>query len=318
MAEPQEIRSVTVTNISPSANEKTVSDFFSFCGKITKLFLKKEEGKDTSAAIIQFETESAAKTALLLTNALIVDRPITVSPYGAIPTTTPTPIPTTTTPMPYPSPVTMTTDPGSQIPPENITKRDYGDVPDDQRSKTSVVASLLAAGYVLANDALEKAKTIDEKHNLSTRAKATVDQIKVKVNEIDVQYGISDKATAMKNSVTETAKKLDSDYKISEKATLAANTVKATAQSGYQKAQENPTIKKGLDQVKATAQKVSTSVTSTYNDMRDQTKKEIDDKQKDKDLQSSDVDQDRDLNPPIVPTPTPSPMPVSEDNSTNQ
>lgn len=28
-----------------------------------------------------FETDSAAKTALLLTNALIVDRPITVVPY---------------------------------------------------------------------------------------------------------------------------------------------------------------------------------------------------------------------------------------------
>jgi len=278
--------------------------------------LKKEEGKDTSAAIIQFETESAAKTALLLTNALIVDRPITVSPYGTMPTTTPTT--TTPTTMPSPSPVIMTTDPGSQIPPEKITKRDYGDVPDDQRSKTSVVASLLAAGYVLANDALEKAKSYDEKHNLSTRAKATVEQIKVKVNEIDVQYGISDKATAMKNSVTETAKKLDSDYKISEKASLAANTVKLTAQSGYQKAQENPTIKKGLEQVKATAQKVSTSVTSTYNDMREQTKKEIDDKQKDKDLQTSDVNQNRDPNPAVVPTPTTSPIPVPEDSSVNQ
>jgi len=310
-----EIRSVTVTNISPSANEKTVSDFFSFCGKITKLFLKKEEGKDTSAAIIQFETESAAKTALLLTNALIVDRPITVSPYGTLPTTTSTtPTPTT---LPSPSPVTMTTDPGAQIPPEKITSRDFGNVPDDQRSKTSVIASLLAAGYTLANDALERAKAIDEKHNLSQRAKATVDQIKVKVNEIDVQYGISNKATAVKNSVTETAQKLDSDYKISEKATLAANTVKATAQSGLQKAQENPTIKKGIDQVKATAQKVSTSVTATYNDVRDQTKKEIDDKSKEKSNQSTEVD--RDLTP-VVPTstPEPSPMPVSDDPSTKQ
>lgn len=51
--------------------------------KINSLFIffYREEGKDTSSAVIQFETESAAKTALLLTNALIVDRPITVTAY---------------------------------------------------------------------------------------------------------------------------------------------------------------------------------------------------------------------------------------------
>jgi len=32
-------------------------------------------------AIVEFESEAAAKTALLLTNALIEDRPITVAPY---------------------------------------------------------------------------------------------------------------------------------------------------------------------------------------------------------------------------------------------
>ncbi len=33
-------------------------------------------------AVVTFETESAAKTALLLTSALIIDRPIVVSPYS--------------------------------------------------------------------------------------------------------------------------------------------------------------------------------------------------------------------------------------------
>jgi hypothetical protein len=38
----------------------------------------------TIEAIVEFENESAAKTALLLTNALIEDRPITVTPYDPL------------------------------------------------------------------------------------------------------------------------------------------------------------------------------------------------------------------------------------------
>jgi len=263
MADIQEIRSVLVTNISPSANEKTVSDFFSFCGKINKLFLKKEEGKDTGSAVIQFETESAAKTALLLTNALIVDRPITVTAYSSTPQvqadqTTPAPI-----------------EHGTPVEAQHIAQKDFGDVSDEQRSKTSVIASILAAGYVLADNALEKAKDIDEKTNFSHRAKQTVDSMKVKAHEIDVQYKISEKATAVKNTITESAKKIDNELGLSEKAQLAATVIKSTAQSGMQKLQENSTVKQGVDSVKTAAASVSSSMNSAYNDVKTQTNVEI-------------------------------------------
>jgi len=269
MASVSDVRSVYVTNISPSANEKTVSDFFSFCGKISKLYLQKEEGKDTSSAVIQFETESAAKTALLLTNALIVDRPITVTVFSENTSSTESTTTTTTSPIQVGTPV------------ENIQNKDFGGVKDEDRSKTSVVASLLAAGYQLAENALEKAKEVDEKSNFSARAKVVVDQMVVKAHEIDQQYKISEKATSVKNSVTETAKKLDSDYGISDKASTAATVIKTTAymgvdaaKSGLQKAQENPTIKKGVDSVKSAA----TSVANTVNDITIQTRQEIDEK----------------------------------------
>jgi len=267
----QDIRSVCVFNISPSANEKTVTDFFSFCGRITQLLLKKEDGKDTSAAIIEFETESAAKTALLLTNALIVDRPITVSPF--VGTATPAIAPQTTV----------------VVDQSKITQRDFGNVPDENRSKTSVIASLLAAGYSLANDALEDAKEYDEKHNISLRAKVAVDQFLVKAHEIDVQYGISEKAAAAKNTVVEKtkpvvekAKQVDSEYKISEKASQAATTVKTTAQTAASKIAENPTVKKGIDAVKQTTQKVATSVNQTFNDVREQTREAIEEKKRER------------------------------------
>jgi len=172
-----------------------------------------------------------------------------------------------------------------------ITQRDFGNVPDENRSKTSVVASLLAAGYTLANEALEEAREYDEKHNISLRAKVAVDQLLVKAHEIDVQYGISEKATAAKNTVVEKtkpvvdrAKQVDTDYKISEKASQAATSVKTSAQTAAAKIAENPTVKKGIDAVKQTTQKVATSVNQTFNDVREQTREAIEEKKRERTL----------------------------------
>lgn len=82
-AEPTEPTAVFVSNISPNAADKTVSDFFSFCGEIKSLVLRRTAGQadGTQEAIVTFESSAAAKTAQLLTNALIVDRAITVRVY---------------------------------------------------------------------------------------------------------------------------------------------------------------------------------------------------------------------------------------------
>jgi len=259
----QPLYSVQVTNISPNANEKTVSDFFSFCGKIAKLYLDKEQGKETSQAIVQFETESAAKTALLLTNALIVDRPISVTPYP-----------------PKDVPQESVNAPGTPVPAERITHRDFGGVKDEERSKTSILASMLASGYVLASDALTKAKEVDEEHNITLQLKVGVEQIKVKAHEIDQTYGISEKAVAVKQQATEKAKSIDEQYKISEKASHAANVVKESAWQASAKAQENPTIKQGVETAKSGWASVTQAVSGFYNDYKEQTVKAIEEKKK--------------------------------------
>jgi len=263
MAESQPITyAVQVNNISPNANEKTVSDFFSFCGKIVKLYLNKEEGKDTYSAVVEFETESAAKTALLLTNALIVDRPISV--------------------VSYPVGESSTQNPGTPVASEHITNRDFGGVADHDRTKTSVIASLLASGYVLAQDALGKARTYDEEHNITLQLKVGVEQLKVKAHEIDQQYGISEKAAQVKLQASEKAKKLNEEYHISEKANAAAESVKLTALAATQKAQENPTVKSGVESVKSGWNSVAASVSGMYQDYKEQTAKAIEEKKKEK------------------------------------
>lgn len=153
----QDSRAVYVTNISPNANEKTVSDFFSFCGKISKLFVNKYvefqilpnsvadipffREQETSSAVVEFETESAAKTALLLTNALIVDRPITVVPYTSTPSTQQSATGATVDVVPPKNP-------GTPVAQHEITQRDFKGVPDEQRVSCSL--HLLWFGSALA------------------------------------------------------------------------------------------------------------------------------------------------------------------------
>jgi len=145
------------------------------------------------------------------------------------------------------------------------------------------VASLLAAGYTLAENALEKAKEVDERNNFSARAKVVVDSMVVKAQQVDAQYHISEKANAAVAYVNDTAHKLNDQYGITEKGAAAIATVAAVAsvgieaaKDGIQKAQENPTIKKGVDTVKTTAQNVQSAVTEKVTEITNQTRHEID------------------------------------------
>jgi len=270
----QESKAVIVSNISPSANEKTVSDFFSFCGKISKLFLTKTEGSDTSVAVVQFETDSAAKTALLLTNALIIDRPITVVGYhtgGAEEKEKPV----------EQAPSDAVISQNTQVPDNKITQREFG-VPDEQRSKTSVVASLAAAGYILGQDALEKAKELDEKHMISLQAKVAVESVKAKLHEIDLSYGISEKATSLQKQATDKVKQLDEQYKISDKAKEVGNQIKTTTTTAVNKVMQQPTVASTVTAVKEKATSVKNTVSAQITDLETETKKAIEEKQKEK------------------------------------
>jgi len=266
------IRSVLVENISPNATDKTVSDFFSFCGKITKLYFKKQENGESNSAVVEFETESAARTALLLTNALIIDRPITVSEYSI-----------SSTPPKEPDNQTSNNNAtrqmfGTPTPEQNITQRNFT-VPDEERTKTSVIASLLAAGYILGKDTLQKAQEFDEKHQILVKAQMAVDQLKAKAQEIDQTYHISEKVQVASSIVQAKAQEIDQTYHISERVNNAANVAKVQAQTLATRAQENPTIAQGISTLSNTIQNVKQTVTTTYNDYKTQVDRAIEEKE---------------------------------------
>lgn len=272
--------SVLVTNLSPQADEKTISDFFSFCGKIEKFYVKK--GENTNTAVICFETESAAKTALLLTNALIADQPIEVKTY---------------IPEEIHDEQGNTPNLGELVPQEKIMTRDYK-VPDEQRTKTSVIASLIAAGYILGQDAIGKAKEFDEKHNLSVKAKAAVDTAKSKLEEFDRNYKITEKTTQLKQNISTKATQIDQEYHISEKITATTTAAKESVLNAAHKVQENPTVAKGISTINQTANSLKDSATNMWNDYKNQVDHAIEEKQKEKMKESPQTEEIQSLEEP--------------------
>jgi len=117
----------------------------------------------------------------------------------------------------------------------------------DEKSSSRVIANLLANGYVLAEDAKQKAKDFDEKRGLSA-------SIKSKASEFDGKYRVVEKANAVAQSFQTKSKEIDQKYNISNNLLGAWNKfatgVSTAVDTASKKAMENETIAKGVFAVK--------------------------------------------------------------------
>lgn len=94
-----------------------------------------------------------------------------------------------------------------------------------------VVTSMLAKGFILGKDAVNKAKTFDEKHQLSSTASA-------KVASFDQKIGLSEKVSAGASVVSDKVRGVDQKFQVSEKtksAFAAAEQKVSTAGSALMK-----------------------------------------------------------------------------------
>lgn len=178
---------VVVKDIAPASSEKTVKDFFTFCGKIKEFELQKDDHSGKQIALILFEREPAAKTATLLTNALIDDSNITVEPYfkDAIVT-------------------------GSD---------DANDGSQESKPKTRIVAEYLAAGYQLQDQVVTTALEYDEKYGVSEKVKSYLNHLQSTVKHLDEQYKVTE-------TVTVKAGEIDGKYQVHDKVLATVETVK--------------------------------------------------------------------------------------------
>lgn len=198
---------IVVTNISAQATEKIVRDFFLFCGKIKSFEMQKSDTDDTKTALVLFERDSAAKTACVLSNALIVDSQITVKQYFDVPS-----VPAS------PTAAESASATGSQ---QDV--RGAEPLRQEEKPKASVVSEILAAGYGISEQIIERAKDLDTKYQVTGRFQTALNQAKGAALAIDEKYKIHE-------NIQSTAKSLDTKFHVSEKAQMVEQTAKSLAE----------------------------------------------------------------------------------------
>lgn len=178
-----DIRTVKVSNISLAVTERDIKEFFSFSGDIQYVEMQREAEK-TQLAYVTFKNSQGADTAVLLTGATIADLSVSITPVdnyqlppGALP----------------PSPEEKLHTTNSAV-----------------KKGEDVVSTMLAKGFVLGKDAINKAKAFDEQHHLVSNASATV-------ASIDRKMGLSEKLSIGTAVVNEKVKEMDERYQVFEK-----------------------------------------------------------------------------------------------------
>ncbi|PQE23397.1 RNA recognition domain-containing protein [Rutstroemia sp. NJR-2017a WRK4] len=172
---------VHVKNISSQTSEKDIKDFFSFCGKITSL----EVGSDgeTQKATVVFEKETAAKTALLLDNTQLGSTQVKVTSASG-----------------------SDEDDGSHY--TQNEERDSDDITQEEKPRSRIIAEYLAHGYVIGDQAAQRAIDLDQKHGVSSRFLNTLTnlnnkyQATDKARGVDQTYGVTQKASSLLSGLT--------------------------------------------------------------------------------------------------------------------
>ncbi|CAL9146956.1 unnamed protein product, partial [Musa hybrid cultivar] len=176
-----QVSTVKISNVSRGASVQDIKEFFSFSGDIVYIEVQSVD-ESSQVAYVTFKDSQGAETALLLTGAKICDLVIDITPA-----------------VDYQLPATVL------IPPAGA-----GGIGSAVRKAENVVTTMLAKGFVLGKDALNKAKSFDEKHQLTSTASA-------KVSDLDKRMGLSEKISMGTAAVNEKVMEMDQKYQVSEK-----------------------------------------------------------------------------------------------------
>ncbi|KAL4778194.1 hypothetical protein BJX76DRAFT_343869 [Aspergillus varians] len=171
---------VHVSGIAASTSEKEVKDFFSFCGKIVHISVTPTSAEPDApkSATVTFEKDAAAKTALLLDQTQLGPSVVTVKAAQSLEDIA-----------------------GGQTASAAEAKdENHHDIAQEDKPRSRILAEYLAHGYVISDQALQRAIAVDQKHGFSARFTSVL--------------GNFDKKTG----ATDRARGLDESYKLSDKA----------------------------------------------------------------------------------------------------
>lgn len=174
---------VHVSNIEHNVSQQEIHDFFTFCGKIEDVSLTptSQEPNATLSATVTFQKESAARTALLLDNTVLNGLPVHVAAAASL------------------SDLSHSAEQHAHEHDEELHQED--------KPRTAVLAEYLAQGYVIGDKALQRGIELDEKHGISARFTAYLNNLNNKLKATDkaraadTSYGISTRANQGYNTV---------------------------------------------------------------------------------------------------------------------
>ncbi|KAL7276058.1 Protein vip1 [Rhizina undulata] len=188
---------IHVSNIDHNTTEKEVQDFFSFCGKITSLTLTPTSNEPDAplSATVNYERESAAKTALLLDGTKLGPNQVHVTSAHSLDEIA--------------SGHLATGD--ADYPADNGEGRHDGELRQEDKPRAAILAEYLSHGYVIADGALEKGIELDKAHGISSRftgyLTSTLKTLDSKLHatdkakSVDTQYHLTDKALSTKQTL---------------------------------------------------------------------------------------------------------------------
>ncbi|EOA17220.1 hypothetical protein CARUB_v10005495mg [Capsella rubella] len=199
-------RSVQVNNVSDLATEREIHEFFSFSGDIEHIEIQKcKEVGQSRVAFVTFTDPKALEIALLLSGATIVDKIVTITRAENYVRREIKEVRMVDNAMPLGLQESTT---------QTKTTVDGGNSRAYVSKAQDVVATVLAKGSALGQDAVNKAKAFDEKHQLRANASA-------KVSSFDKRVGLTEKFTVGISAVNEKVKSVDQKLQVSDK-TMAA------------------------------------------------------------------------------------------------
>ncbi|XP_062219976.1 binding partner of ACD11 1-like isoform X2 [Phragmites australis] len=221
------VGTVKVHNVSLKASDQDIREFFSFSGDI--VHVEMQSGDERSQfAYITFRDNHGAERAMLLTGATIVDMAVIITPATD-----------------YQLPAAVLAE---------LESRNTGGMESALRKAEDAVGSMLAKGFVLGMDALEKAKSFDEKHQLTSTATA-------KVSSLDKSMGLSQKFSTGTLVVNEKMKEMDEKYQVAEKTKSALAAAEQTVTTAGSAIMSNRYVLTGAAWVTGAYNKVATPAT---------------------------------------------------------
>ncbi|KAK1553421.1 hypothetical protein Q3G72_034701 [Acer saccharum] len=215
-----DIRTIKVSNISLAASESDIKEFFSFSGDIKYVEMRRES-ETTQLAYVTFKESQGADTASLLSGATIAGLSVTITPVQDY-----------------------------QLPPESVSPNSPLATGSAVKKAEDVVSTMLAKGFVLGKDAVNKAKAFDEQLHLTSNASATV-------ASIDRKMGLSEKLSIGTSVVNEKLKEMDERFQVSEKTKSAFAVAEQTASSAGNAIMTNRYVLTGATWVSSAFNKVS-------------------------------------------------------------